>query len=376
MKIVVDDKVPYLEGVLEQYFNEVVYLAGGSFTPEQVKDADALLVRTRTRCNAVLLEGSKVKMIATATIGHDHIDKEYCRKQGVHWVNAPGCNAYGVVQYVLSALSYLSNTGLGCLQGKTIGIVGVGEVGRRLAAVAPYLGLKVLLNDPPRSRAEGADGFVDLDTLLKQSDIVTMHVPLSYEGTDKTFHLANEAFFGKLGKSVVFINASRGEVVDGAALKMAIANKRVAYTVLDVWENEPNIDLELLRVVNLATPHIAGYSLEGKANGTSMAVNEILYFFGLATCSAWAPKQLPTPDNKLTFTSDSGIEQGIRNCIISTYDITYDDAGFRANPELFENLRGSYRVRRELSFYEISNVNNEPLAARLKGITFKVKYNG
>ncbi len=376
MKIVVDDKIPYLEGVLEQYFNEIVYQAGGAFTSEMVVDADALLGRTRTRCNAELLEGSKVKIIATATIGHDHIDKEYCKRQGIRWANAPGCNAYGVVQYVLSALSLLSDMGLGSLQGKVIGIIGAGEVGKRLAAAAPYLGLKVLLNDPPRSRAEGNEGFVDLDTLLQQSDVVTMHVPLLLEGEDKTLHLANDSFFGKMGKSAVFINASRGEVVDGAALKMAIASGRVAYTVLDVWENEPNIDLELLRLVNIATPHIAGYSLEGKANGTSMAVNEILNFLGLEPCSAWVPKHLPIDDNTLTLDANCDVEQCIRSCIVSSYDITYDDAAFRANPELFESLRGNYRVRREMSFYEISNVHNEQLAARLKGITFKVKYNG
>lgn len=376
MKIVVDDKIPYLEGVLEQYFDEVVYSTGSHFTRELVKDADALLVRTRTKCDAKLLDGSNVRMIATATIGHDHIDKGYCKKNGINWVNAPGCNAYGVVQYVLSALAHISNVGYGSLEGKTLGIVGVGEVGRRIAAVASHLGLKVLLNDPPRARAENSTDFVDLGTLLQQSDIVTLHVPLIREGVDRTFHLADKHFFAKFGKPMVFINASRGEVLDGGALKLAIANQRVSYSVLDVWENEPCIDADLLRMVSVATPHIAGYSLEGKSNGTAMAVNEILRFFGFETDTKWLPQQLPMLENRIVFNGENGIEQGIKDCILSSYNIVTDDAALRKSPDLFEHLRGIYRVRRELSYYEISNVNDEQVAARLKGLTFKVNYNG
>lgn len=376
MKIVVDDRIPYLENILEQYFSEVVYAAGSRFTRELVKDADALLVRTRTRCDAELLEGSQVKMIATATIGHDHIDKEYCQQKGIRWANAPGCNAYGVVQYVLSALAHISNVGYGSLAGKTLGIVGVGEVGRRLAAVASHLGLKVILNDPPRERVEGPDGFVDLDTLLQEADIVTLHVPLNRNGADKTLHLADERFFAKLGKPVVLINASRGEVMDGGALKMAIKDQKVAYSVLDVWENEPNLDLELLRAVDLATSHIAGYSLEGKANGTSIAVNEIFRFFGFNSGKRWFPNHLPILENNLIFNAENGIEQGVKESILSTYNIADDDAALRSDPSFFEYLRGHYRIRRELSFYEISNITDEHLAALLTGLTFKVKYNG
>lgn len=376
MKIVVDDRIPYLENILEQYFSDVVYASGSRFTRELVKDADALLVRTRTRCDAELLEGSRVKMIATATIGHDHIDKEYCHRKGIRWANAPGCNAFGVVQYVLSALAHASNEGYGTLKGKTLGIVGVGEVGRRIAAVAPHLGLKVLLNDPPRARAEGADGFVDLDTLLQQADIVTFHVPLIRDGIDKTYHFADERFFAKLGKPVMLINASRGEVVDGSALKIAIKDQKVAYSVLDVWENEPSLDTLLLSTVDIATPHIAGYSLEGKANGTSMAVNEIFRFFGFNSGKCWFPNDLPILENNLIFNAENGIEQGVKEAILSTYNIADDDAALRSDPSLFECFRGHYRVRRELSFYEISNITDEHLAARLTGLTFKVKYNG
>lgn len=376
MKIVVDDKIPYLEGVLERYFDQVVYEAGSKISRSLVMDADALLVRTRTRCNADLLSGSKVRFIATATIGHDHIDKDYCQNAGIAWVNAPGCNAYGVVQYVLCSLAHFSGLGYGSLEGKTLGIIGAGEVGRRLAAAAPSLGLKVILNDPPRARAEGGEGFVDLDSLLQQADIVTLHVPLIRAGVDRTFHLADDRFFAKFDSPKVFINASRGEVVDGAALKRAIANGSVAFSALDVWENEPNIDRDLLAAVSIATPHIAGYSLEGKANGTSMSVNAILKFFGFDQNPSWRPSDLPSQDSCLLFNAEHGVERGMMDCILSTYDIVYDDSNLRSNPDLFEHQRGCYGVRHELSFFSIRNINNEQVAARLKGLTFKVDYNG
>lgn len=373
MKIVVDDKIPYLEDILEKHFDEVVYLPGKAITTKHVCDADALLIRTRTCCNAELLEGSKVKVIATATIGFDHIDREYCKQKGIAWFNAPGCNAYGVVQYVLAALSLISKNGYGSLSGKTLGIIGVGEVGRRLAAVAPYLGLSVLLNDPPRSRAEGHCGFVDIDTLLRDSDIVTLHVPLIREGIDKTFHLADDRFFEKIGSAKVLINASRGEVVDTAALKNAICKGRIGHAILDVWEHEPDIDQELLAMVDIATPHIAGYSLEGKANGTSMAVNNILRFFGLGDETCWFPSNLPAVNEHVALSKNCTDDEALGEAIMQTYSIKEDDGRLRANPTTFEQLRGCYGVRRELSYFQVEGDVSGLLAERLKGLTFRVK---
>jgi len=373
MKVVVDDKIPYLEGILEEYFDEVAYLAGAKISAKDVKDADALLVRTRTLCNKDLLDGSKVKIVATATIGHDHIDKQYCDSKGIVWTNAPGCNAFGVVQYVMSALCELSRRGLGSLSGKTLGIVGVGEVGRRIASVAPSLGLKVLLNDPPRARKEGDRGFVSLDELVDKSDIITFHVPLVRDGVDKTYHLADETFFAKFGSPKTVVNASRGEVVSGNDLKKAIREQKVAYSVLDVWEGEPTADPELLEMVDIATPHIAGYSLEGKANGTSMVVRRLLEYFGFEKVSAWYPASLPKLDYSIAFCGDNGVEIGIAQCISQTYSIAADDDAFRANPDKFEQLRGSYGVRREMSYYEVTNVESERVTALLEGLTFKVK---
>ncbi|GET29786.1 4-phosphoerythronate dehydrogenase [Prolixibacter sp. SD074] len=202
MKIIIDDKIPYIKGALEP-FAEVVYLPGSKTTPEVVKDAGALITRTRTKCNRELLEGSGVKFIATATIGFDHIDTEYCSETGIEWTNAPGCNSGSVEQYIASALAVLSQKRHFALSGKTLGIVGAGNVGKKVARIAGAYGMKVLLNDPPRERAEGKSNFVSLDEILAQSDIITLHVPLNMAGEDKTFHLADDAFFAKAKKKTI-----------------------------------------------------------------------------------------------------------------------------------------------------------------------------
>ncbi len=200
MKIVIDDKIPYIKGALEP-FAEVVYLPGKETTPEVVKDADAIITRTRTKCNQNLLEGSTVKYIATATIGFDHIDTEFCKEAGIEWTNAPGCNAESVNQYIASALFSWSMRKRTDLTGKTIGIVGVGHVGSRVAKLCKTIGMSVLLNDPPRERAESPEQFVSLKTIQQEADIITFHVPLNMEGEDATFHLVNEDFLQNLGKN-------------------------------------------------------------------------------------------------------------------------------------------------------------------------------
>lgn len=373
MKIVIDDKIPYLQGIAERYFEEVLYLSGREIAADDVKDADALLIRTRTKCNEQLLSGSRVRYIATATIGHDHIDKEYCRRQGIAWSNAPGCNAFGVVQYVLCFLALTARRGSITLKGKTLGIIGAGEVGSRLAAVAPALGLKVLINDPPRERREGRDAFVDLKSLLERSDIISIHVPLISDGVDRTIGLADDDFFGMLHSSKVFINASRGEVVDEAALKRAIVRGQIGATALDVWNGEPDIDRELMEMADIATPHIAGYSLEGKANGTAASINSILDFFGLRHGQKWYPSNLPELKNKITFDNNLNVEQAIADCLLKTYDIDADSRALKQSPADFEPLRGGYGVRHELSYYQVENVNDRQVAARLKELTFKVE---
>ena len=278
MKVIIDHKIPYIKEAISRIADEVVFLPGNAFTKEEVKDADALIVRTRTTCNRELLEGSQVKFIATATIGYDHIDTEYCREAGITWTNCPGCNAGSVEQYVHSVLLLLKREKGLDLEKSTIGIVGVGHVGSRVKRMAEGLGMKVLLNDPPRAE-QGESGFVDLETIARECDVITFHTPLSREGRYATFHLVNHEFLVSLKRTPYIINSSRGEVVDTDALLVALAAGKVRDVVIDTWENEPDINHELLDVAFLATPHIAGYSADGKANATRMSLEALCKFF-------------------------------------------------------------------------------------------------
>ena len=292
MKVVCDKDVPFLKGVLEPY-GEVVYKKGTEITSDDVRDADALILRTRTRCNAELLEGSSVKLIATATIGTDHVDFDYCNNHGIMVQNAAGCNAGGVMQYVFSALYGVAARKGIKIDGGTLGIVGVGNVGKKVEKMAEYLGFNVLRCDPPRAEAEGPDGFCSLEHLLANSQIVTMHVPLD----DTTRKMADEAFFALMQPGTIFINASRGEVVDEEALKIAMP--KLGATVIDTWNNEPNVDVELVDMVDIATPHIAGYSYQGKQMGTAMAVRAVARHFGIEALYDFFPED--EPDHELCF---------------------------------------------------------------------------
>jgi erythronate-4-phosphate dehydrogenase len=373
MKIIVDDKIPYIKGALEP-FAEVIYLPGNKTTPEVVRHADAIITRTRTKCNEKLLAGSSVKFIATATIGFDHIDTAYCDKANIKWTNAPGCNSSSVEQYIASALMALAERKGIALSEKTIGIVGVGNVGSKVTRIAEIFGMRVLLNDPPRARAESPQHFVELDEILKEADIITLHVPLNPEGIDKTYHLADESFFLKMKKKPLFINSCRGEVVKSSALKEALKSGQVSGAVIDCWENEPDIDSKLLKLIDLGTPHIAGYSKDGKANGTSMSVQALSRFFGLGI-DDWQCKDVELPEEKeITIDGKFKSEQQILGeAILATYDIRKDDRRLRDSVETFEKQRGDYPVRREFPVFEIKAVNlNQGTIDKLRGIGFKV----
>ncbi|MBI3123773.1 MAG: 4-phosphoerythronate dehydrogenase PdxB [Ignavibacteriales bacterium] len=376
MKIVADDKIPFLKGVLEP-FAEVSYLSPKEITSAAVKDADALLVRTRTKCNADLLENSSVKFIATATIGYDHIDGAYCDSKNVKWMSAPGCNSSSVQQYIASALVTIAARKNIKLVNMTLGIVGVGNVGSKVEKLACALGMKVLLNDPPRQRREGGEQFVSLDELVKGSDIITFHVPLNRSGEDKTFHLADGRFFESFYESKIIFNSSRGEVVETTALKNAVKNGSVSDLVLDVWENEPNIDPELVELTDIATPHIAGYSADGKANGTAMCVNGLAEFFNLPLEKNWYPNEIPSSSSSKIIGIDctgKAEEEIIREVVLSTYKVEEDDNCLRSSVETFEKQRGDYPVRREFTFYSL-NLKNcaEKIQNKLYQIGFKKK---
>lgn len=323
MKVIVDNKIPYIKEAIERIADKVVFLPGGGFTKEEVVDADALIVRTRTLCNRELLEGSRVKFIATATIGFDHIDVDYCREAGITWTNCPGCNAGSVEQYVHSVLMLLSRKKGLDLKNATLGVVGVGHVGTRVVRMAQALGMRVLQNDPPRAD-KGEQGFVDLDTIARECDVITFHTPLHREGAYRTFHLADEDFFFGLKRAPYVINSSRGEVVDTASLLAALAAGKVKDAIIDTWEYEPRISRELMEVALIATPHIAGYSADGKANATRMSLEALCRFFGVEADFAIMPPEGP-----------------------KEYDATRDSEWLKASPEKFEWFRGNYPVRRE-----------------------------
>ena len=374
MKFVIDNKIPYIQNALEP-FGEVVYLPGDQTTPDVVKNADAIITRTRTICNEKLLKNSGVKFIATATIGFDHIDTNYCKEAGIEWTNAPGCNSKSVEQYVASALFVLAEKKGFQLNGKTVGIVGVGQVGSKVAKACEILGMNVLLNDPPRVRKEQIRGFVSLDEIKKKADIISLHVPLNLKGDDATFHLANAAFFESLDKKPIIINSCRGEVIDTTSAKKALAQKHISGLVLDCWENEPDIDLELLANCDIATPHIAGYSKDGKANGTKMSIQSVSRFFNLGI-DDWEAENIEIPKSTIIEIDGSELaeESVLAKAILSTYNILTDDSSLRKNPSAFEQLRGDYPVRREFPTYTIRQKNINPKTiSKLKLLGFNIE---
>lgn len=341
LKIVADKAIPFLEGVFDPYA-DMTYLPGDKIGPEDVKDADVLMVRTRTKCNAALLEGSKVKFIATATIGTDHIDFPYCDSKGIVVRNAPGCNAGGVMEYVFSALYGLASRRSISLQGDTIGIIGVGHVGSLIERMGRALGFKILKCDPPRAEAEGSFGFCDLEYLLQNSQIVTLHVPLD----ETTRGMANSEFFSLMQPGAFFINAARGEVVCDNALKAAIP--KLGPVIIDTWNHEPDIDLDLMDKVAIATPHIAGYSYQGKQNGTAAAVRAVAHYFGITELYEFFPKT-DLPENEAVKLDLKGLNQGeIASVLQYNYPIFTDDFMLRLNPENFDRLRSEYNYRREV----------------------------
>ncbi len=317
-KIVIDAAVPYISGVLEPWF-DVEYLPARQIDAAAVKDASALIIRTRTKCNAALLDGSAVRIIATATIGMDHIDLPWCAGAGITAVNAPGCNADGVMEWVFAALAHLPFGRP--LQGMTLGVVGVGEVGGRVADMGRRRGFRVLENDPPKQAAGVRRPFVSLESLLEQSDIVTLHIPLGREN----FHFADARFFARLKRGAAFLNAARGGVADEAALLSM--RGRLGPLAIDVWEGEPDINPLVLASADIATPHIAGYTAAGKVNATVAAVRSIANYFGISELLQFEIKHSFRPYN------------------IEGYDILADDRRLREHPSDFELLRTHYNLR-------------------------------
>lgn len=345
MKVIVDNKIPFIKEALEQLADEVVFVPSKDFTPELVKDADALIVRTRTRCNRTLLEGSRVRFIATATIGFDHIDTDYCREAGITWTNAPGCNSSSVAQYVQSSLLLLQQQKGIDLSKLTLGVVGIGHVGSKVVEVGRRLGMRVLQNDPPRAHREGSEGYASLQTLAESCDVLSFHVPLIREGSYRTFHLADAAFFAQLRRKPFVINTSRGEVIETQALLQALQEGQIQDAIIDVWENEPDIHPDLLQRVFIGTPHIAGYSADGKANATRMSLDALCRFFHIQGSYTIVP---PPP----ACTHIDTLQPA--QAALQMYDPRRDSEALKQHPETFEQLRGDYPLRRERTAYQLA----------------------
>ena len=336
-------------------------MPGRQLTAAHVRDADLLLVRSVTAVNADLLDASRVKFVATATIGFDHVDVAYLAAHGIGFATAAGSNANSVAEYIVAALLELAHRRQFRLRDKTLGVIGVGNVGRQVVRYARALGLRVLPNDPPRQRAESLPDFVPLEQIQAEADIITCHVPLTRTGPDATWHLLNPA---RLPRRPILINSARGAVLDNAALLTA----PLAGLVLDVWENEPHILPGLLDRVDLGTPHIAGHSFDGKVNGAQMIYATACRFLGLP--ATWRPVLPAPPVPRLTVTVAPGAdpEDVWYRTIRQVYDITGDDARLRAGFQQFEKLRTEYPVRREFFNTELVLADTparvrDPLAA-------------
>lgn len=337
-KIVIDDKIPYIKETISKLTNRAVYIPGNMIGNDDIRDADALIIRTRTHCDAQLLKGSNVKFVATATIGYDHIDTNFMEQAGIKWINCPGCNASSVAQYIDAVLTLIKTEKHIDIQKQTIGIVGCGHVGKKVVEVAKRKGMNILVCDPPRSDAEGEKGFVSMEQIAKEADIITFHVPLTKEGRYPTYHLANETLFDSLSKKTIIINSSRGAVVDNEALLYAINYNKVKDAVIDTWENEPNINKELLKRVWIGTPHIAGYSADGKTNADNMVISALCEFFSLPMQPAICPPEIPNADL---------CPKNEDERTLFFYNPIPESNKLKLEPEKFEWFRNNYPLRRE-----------------------------
>ena len=333
MKIVVDDKIPFIREAIAQISTDVIYKPGIAISPDDIHDADALIIRTRTRCDEALLKGSKVSFIATATIGYDHLDIEYLKRAHITWTNCPGCNANSVGQYIHSCLLLLEKEKGYDLSKTTVGLVGVGHVGHAVIEAIRPLGVQILLNDPPQKEALRKAGkphefFLKMEELQEKCDIISFHTPLITKGPYPTFHLANKTFFNALKKQPIIINTSRGAVVDNTDVLQALKDGIIRDAIIDTWENEPNINQELLNLIYIGT------------NATRMALTALCNHFHLPVTFQIRVPQLPEeelPESNLTETERA----------LVLYNPHTDSLKLKSHPTMFEELRGNYPLRRE-----------------------------
>ncbi len=376
LKIIVDENIVFAKEAFG-LLGDVKLLSGREINNNSLKDCDILIVRSVTRVDEALLKNTPIKFVGTATIGTDHIDLDYLKENEIAFADAKGCNAFSVAEYLIAALLKIADRQKFSIKEKTIGIVGVGNVGSKVAKFAEALGMKVLLNDPPLKRKGDLREFVELDKILS-ADIITLHVPLNLNGIDKTYHLFDMEKLNELKDEAILINTSRGSVVDNKDL-LEVIDKKKLKVVLDVWENEPEINLNLLNKVVIGTPHIAGYSLEGKINGTEMIFNALCNYLNVSVNFNF--KKDPLENSILNFNESFSFEENLGNIISNIYPIDRDDKNMRKAETLnieerskyFDLLRKNYPVRREFDNYTIktSKVNTAIIKA-LKDLRFNI----
>jgi erythronate-4-phosphate dehydrogenase len=377
--------------VLEAFntLGEARILEGRDISGADVRDAGILALRSTTQVNRALLAGSQVRFVGTATIGTDHLDLAYFQEAGIHWCFAPGCNANSVSEYITAALLTLGERHGIPLEDKTIGVIGVGNVGSRVVTKARALGMRVLMNDPPRERIqnpesrsqnEGGDSFVSLERVLAESDIITVHVPLTKDGPDKTFHLADGDFFRRARKGLIFLNAARGAVVDTPALLKALDLGQVGHVVMDTWEGEPKYRADMLARVDIGTPHIAGHSFEGKVMGTVMVYREACRFLGVPATWSHEPLMPPALVPRVEVDAAGRTDEAVlREVVRKLYDIEADDRRLRdtavtddvLRAKAFDKLRKNYPERREFQYTTVRlKQASSGLRAKFDGLGF------
>jgi erythronate-4-phosphate dehydrogenase len=376
MIIAADEAIPYLQAAFSRV-GELRLFSGRSVRPSDVREADALIVRSVTEVGADLLEGSSVRFVGTATIGMDHIDLDYLKARGIYIANAAGCNAKSVAEYVIAALLETAEVKGWRLSGKSIAVIGVGHIGSLVEKMAAALGMEVLLCDPPLRESTGDERYRCLDEVL-DADVLTLHVPLTTEGRYPTWHMIDGGVLQRLSPRQYLINTARGAVVSGSDLKRALRARRIEGAVLDVWEGEPQIDYDLLDMIDLGTPHIAGSGLDGKVCGTAMVLEALCRFFGIQ--ERWDSRGIFPQPQRLR--PQGGVEgqSAVRSVVLQAYDIRRDDARLRAlkgmpedaAAESFDGLRIDSPLRREFTHFVVELAGESSLASMFKALGFQV----
>ncbi len=376
MIIAIDEVIPYAQAAFSGA-GDLRLFSGRTVRPEDIRDADALIVRSVTRVDADLLEGSSVRFVGTATIGTDHLDLAQLAARGIRWANAAGSNAGAVAEYVISALLAMAECKPWDLAGKSIAIIGAGRIGSQVETKVAALGMRPMLCDPPLLDSTGDLKYGRLDDVL-HADIFTLHVPLTTSGPYPTFHMFDRRILSRLSDHQFLINTSRGPVISSPDLKTALREGRLGGAVLDVWEEEPGIDCELLSMVDLGTAHIAGSSREGKARGTATILEEMCRFFGLAV--NWDVRAThPEPEILQPAPGAEG-EPAVWSVVRQAYDIRRDDAKLRRFPGLakgsaavaFDSLRNGYPLRPEFSHFTVEQVEDTRLGRVFRELGFSV----